>query len=341
MPHRRVVLASRPVGLPRVENFRLEDDRVPGLGPGEFLLANRILSMDAAIRGFLDDRPSYLPPVAIGETVRGMSLGQVLRSRRSDMPEGAYARALSGWADVSVLGQAIGLERVVPAPGIKLQSYMGALGPVGLTAWVGLNVIGQIRPGDTVVISAAAGATGSIAGQIARLSGCRVVGLAGSAEKIAYLQELGYHAAINYRAEPDLPAAIRVAAPDGVDVYFDNVGGATLEHMLPLMREHGRVVVCGMISDYNNADNPYPVRTLWQMVVKRLTMRGFLTYDHADRLAEAFQQLNDWVQSGAIKPLETVYEGLEQAPQAFIDLMSGKTMGKTLVRISANGEEQQ
>lgn len=333
MTHRRIVLASRPIGIPRPEDFRIEPDQVAEPGPGEFVVANHFLSMDPAIRGFLDDRPSYLPPVAIGETVRGMTLGQVVKSRRADLPEGSHARALAGWADVSLLGDALGLERFEPAPGIRLESYMGALGPAGLTAWIGLNEIGRISPGDTVVISAAAGAVGGVAGQIARLSGCRVVGLAGSPEKVRHLIELGYHAAIDYRAEPDLDAALRAVCPDGIDVYFDNVGGATLERMLPLIRERGRVVVCGMIDQYNDADHPYGVKTLWQLVVKRITMRGFLTYDHADRLAEASAALGEWVRSGALRPTETVYEGLESAPQAFIDLMSGRTMGKTLVRL--------
>lgn len=333
MAPRRIVLASRPVGIPRPEDFRIESDQVAEPGPGEFLLENHILSMDPAIRGFLDDRPSYLPPVAIGETVRGMTLGWVAKSRRADLPEGAYVRALAGWADMSLLGDALGLEKVDPAPGIRLESYMGALGPAGLTAWIGLNEIGRITPGDTVLVSAAAGAVGSVAGQIARLSGCRVVGLAGSPEKVQRLRELGYHAAIDYRAEPDLDAAIRAACPDGIDVYFDNVGGATLERMLPLMREHGRIVVCGMIEQYNDADHPHGVKTLWQLVVKRLTMRGFLTYDHADRLGEASAMLGEWVRSGELLPTETIYEGLERTPEAFIDLMSGRTMGKTLVRI--------
>jgi NADPH-dependent curcumin reductase CurA len=332
MTARRIVLASRPMGMPRSENFRIEEDRPPEPRPSEFLIDNHILSIDPAIRGFLDDRPSYLPPVAIGETIRGMTLGRVVKSRRPDIAEGSYVRALGGWADRLVLGDALGLETVHPAPGIRLESYMGALGPAGLTAWVGLKEIGRISAGDTVLISAAAGAVGSVAGQIARLSGCRVAGLAGSPEKARRLIELGYDVAIDYRAELDLDAALRSACPDGIDVYFDNVGAATLERMLPLMREHGRVVICGMIDQYNDADHPYGVKTLWQLVVKRITMRGFLTYDHADRLAEAAAELDDWVRTGALLPTENVYHGLERAPEAFIDLMSGRTMGKTLVR---------
>jgi len=329
-----IVLARRPAGAPAPGDFRIEPCTVPEPAAGEVLIANRILSMDPAIRGFLDDRPSYLPPVAIGETVRGMTLGEVVRSRNPALPEGSLVRALAGWSDFSLLGaDALGLERVDPLPGARIESYMGALGPAGLTGWIGLHEIGRIAAGETVLVSAAAGAVGSVVGQIAKLRGCRVIGLASSAAKCARLGELGYEAAIDYRAVPDLAEAIRAAAPDGIDIYFDNVGGATLEAMLPLMRERGRVVVCGMIGDYNDQDHPYPVRTLWQLVVKRLTMRGFLTYDHADRLAEANADLRRWVEEGALRPIECLYDGLASAPQAFIDLMAGRTMGKTLVRL--------
>lgn len=329
-----MVLARRPKGRPTEADFRIEACAVPDPGPGEALVVNRILSIDPAIRGFLDDRPSYMPPVAIGEAVRGMALGEVIRSRNPELPEGRLVRALSSWSEHVVLGpNALGLEIVEPLSGVPLESQMGALGPAGLTAWVGLEEIGRVAPGETVLVSAAAGAVGSVAGQIARLRGCRVIGVAGSAEKCARIRELGFEEAIDYRAAPDLAAAIRAAAPEGIDVYFDNVGGATLETVLPLMREHGRVVVCGMIGDYNDQDNPYPVRTLWQLVVKRLTMRGFLTYDHADRLEQANAELREWVRTGQLRPIECVYEGIASAPRAFIDLMAGRTIGKTLVRL--------
>jgi len=331
---RRIVLANRPVGAPAPGDFRMEEGAVPTPGEGEVVVAVRTLSMDPAIRGFLDDRPSYLPPVAIGETVRGMMLGEVVASRNPALPEGQLVRALGGWAEHILLGAgALGLETVAPAPGTRVETYMGALGATGLTAWVGLHEIGRIKAGDTLVVSAAAGAVGSLVGQIARLRGCRVIGLAGGPEKCAVLRELGFDAAIDYRATPDLAAAIRAAAPDGVDVYFDNVGGRTLETLLPLMRLHGRIVVCGMAEDYNHQDSPTPIHTLWQMVVNRLTMRGFLTYDHAECIPQAQADLDHWVASGAIRPLEALYEGLESAPAAFIDLMARRTVGKTLVRV--------
>jgi len=320
--------------MPVAEDFRLEDAPIPDLADGDVLVAVRTLSMDPAIRGFLDDRPSYMPPVQIGEPVRGMVLGEVIRSSNPKLPEGSLVRAMASWSERVVLGpKALGLEKVEPVPGVAVEALMGALGPSGLTAWVGMHEIGQVKAGETVLVSAAAGAVGSVAGQISRLRGCRVVGLAGGVGKCAVLQQLGFDAAIDYSATTDLAAAIREAAPDGIDIYFDNVGGQTLETVLPLMRVHGRIVVCGMIGDYNDQDRPTPVRTLWQLVVKRLTMRGFVTYDHWKRLNEAQADLNGWVTTGSLTSLETIYEGLESAPSAFIDLMARRTTGKTLVRL--------
>jgi len=336
---RRIILGERPVGEPRPGNFHFDSAKVPKLRSGQFLIANLILSMDPAIRGFLDDRASYLPPVAIGEAVRGMTLGRVIESENPAFPVGAIVRALAAWEELSVLSaDALGLEVVAPAPGVPLECYMGMLGASGLTAWIGLHEIGRISPGQTVVISAAAGAVGNVAGQIAALHGCRVVGLVGSAAKAARIRAIGFHDAIEYRNHPDLGAAVRGACPDGVDVYFDNVGGATLEAMLPEMRVHGSVVVCGMVSDYNHQEAPYPVRTLWQLVVKRLTMRGFLTYEHADRIPFAQSQLDRWVQTGALRSLDNIHVGIESAPAAFIALMSGSTVGKTLVRLSDHAD---
>lgn len=333
----RIVLARRPVGEPRESDFRLETAEVPALRPGEVLLANLFLSMDPAIRGFLDDRKSYLPPIAIGDPVRGMSLGRVVESRNPALPVGTVARALAAWETFSVLApDALGLEVVRPAADVPLEHYMGMLGASGLTAWIGLHEIGKISPGQTVVISAAAGAVGNVAGQIAALHGCRVVGIVGSAAKAAHIRALGFHAAIDYKSEKDIGAAVRAACPSGVDVYFDNVGGATLEAMLPEMRIHGTVVVCGMVSDYNHQEAPYPVRTLWQLVVNRLTLRGFLTYEHADRIPLAQSQLDQWVKSGALRALDNIHQGLESTPAAFIALMTGTTVGKTLVRLHSD-----
>lgn len=332
---RHITLARRPTGIPTPDDFALTEGPMPEPGPGEMLVKMRVGSVDPAIRGFLDDRPSYLPSVAIGAPINGMSLGEVVVSHNPDYPVGTIVRAFATWSDHYVIGaDALGLEVVQQQPGTDLHHYMGALGPVGLTAWVGLFAVGEAKPGETVVISAAAGATGSTVGQIAKAKGCRVIGLVGSAEKAKVILDLGFDAAIDYRTTPDIAAEITRAAPDGVDVYFDNVGGETLEAILPLMRLHGRVAVCGMIGQYNDADHPYGVKTLWQLVVNRIKMQGFITYDYPDVLEQAQRELDGWVEQGALKPLTNVREGFERLPEAFIDLMSGRTTGKTIVLIT-------
>lgn len=331
---KHIVLASRPTGVPVPENFRLEEWPEEAVGPGQMRVAARVFSVDPAIRGFLDDRPSYFPPVQIGAPVNGMSLGEVIESENPDYPVGTFVRTMATWSERYVIGaDALGLEKVQPAPGVPLYHYMGTLGPVGLTAWVGLKVIGQAKAGETVLVSAAAGATGSTVGQIAKIGGCRVVGLVGSDDKAETCRALGFDAVINYRTAGDLGAAIKAAAPEGVDVYFDNVGGETLETVLPLMRLHGRIAVCGMIGQYNDADHPYGVKTLWQLVVNRLTMRGFITYDHPEVLAEAQRDLDGWVADGRLNPLVNLRHGFERVPEAFIDLMSGRTTGKTMITV--------
>jgi hypothetical protein len=331
---RQIVLARRPQGVPVPEDFALVTAPMPAIGPGDILIRMRVGSCDPAIRGFLDDRPSYLPPVAIDAPINGMSLGEVVASNDPAWPVGTFLRTFATWSDHYVIrGDALGLERVDAAPGVPLQHYMGALGPVGLTAWVGLVAVGAAQAGETVVVSAAAGATGSTVVQLAKARGCRVIGLCGGPPKAAVVHGLGADVAIDYRAQPDLAAAIKAAAPEGIDVYFDNVGGDTLDALLPLMRHHGRIAVCGMVSQYNDADNPPGVKNLWQLVVNCLTMRGFLTYDHADRLAEAKAELDDLYARGALRPLENLREGFERLPEAFIDLMSGRTTGKTMVLV--------
>lgn len=331
---RQILLARRPTGVPVPEDFTLAHAPIPVPGEGEMLVRMRVGSVDPAIRGFLDDRPSYLPPVQLGAPIAGMSLGEVVASHNPAFPVGTLVRAFATWSDHYVLsGDALGLEVVRPQPGTELHHYMGALGPVGLTAWVGLFAVGEAKPGETVVVSAAAGATGSTVVQIAKARGCRVIGLVGNAEKARVITDLGADVAIDYRATPDIAAQIARAAPDGVDVYFDNVGGATLEAILPLMRLHGRIAVCGMIGQYNDADNPHAVGTLWQMVVSRLKMQGFITYDYPEHLEAAQRELDGWVSEGKLKPLANLRDGFEKLPEAFIDLMSGRTIGKTIVTI--------
>ena len=331
---RQIMLARRPTGKPVADDFALAEAPMPVPGPSQFLVRMKVGSVDPAIRGFLDDRPSYLPPVAIGAPIAGMSLGEVVESHDSDWPVGTLLRAFATWSDHYVIdAQALGLERVDPASGVPIEHYMGALGPVGLTAWVGLFVIGGAKAGETVLISAAAGATGSTVVQLAKAAGCKVIGLAGSADKAAAVRELGADVAIDYRSTNDLGAEIAAAAPDGINVYFDNVGGDLLDLALPLMAQRGRIALCGMIAQYNDADRPHGIEKLWQLVVKRVRIEGFLTYDHMAELPRAQAELDRLFASGQLRPLENMRDGFERLPEAFIELMAGRTIGKTLVRI--------
>lgn len=336
MMNRRIVLRSRPHGIPVPENFAIAEESVRELRDGEILLENLVFAIDPATRGMLDDRESYLPAVALGGVIPTMVLGRIVQSRNPDFKEGDLGRGYAGWEDYSILDPGnFAIENVKADPRVPLTTYMGALGWSGFTAFIGLKRIGEMTSGETVVMSAAAGAVGSVGSQIAKLSRNRVIGIVGSVQKARIItQDLGCDAAVNYREAENLSAEIRAACGGAADIYFDNVGGKTLETMLPLMRDHGRVVVCGMVSDYNHADEPYPVRTLWQVLVHRVTMRGFLAYEYPEMLAEAEGALTDWIVSGRLKPFENVTTGLENTPAAFIRLMSGKTVGKTVVRLS-------
>lgn len=334
--NRQVVLASRPQGVPVPENFRLAESPVRELEEGEILIENQVFAIDPAVRGMLDDRDdSYLPAVPIGGLVPTMVLGRVVQSRNPAFKEGDYGRGFVGWEEYSILNPSnFAIENVHVDPSVPLTAYMGALGWSGITAYIGLKRIGEMKAGDTVVMSAAAGAVGSVGGQIARLSGCRTVGIVGGQDKADLVTgTFGLDAAVNYRAEQDLATAIKAACPDGADVYFDNVGGTILDTMLPNMRDFGRIVVCGMIANYNNHAQPVPILNLWQVLVHRITMRGFLAYEHLDMLEEAEAQLSGWVKSGDLVALENVTTGIENTPSAFINLMTGKTIGKTIVRL--------
>lgn len=331
---RQILLAKRPTGVPTADCFELAEAPMPQPAEGQMLVRMRVGSVDPAIRGFLDDRPSYLPPVAIGAPIAGMSLGEIVESRNADWPVGTLVRVFATWSDHYVIGpEALGLERVEQDGGVPLQHYMGALGPVGLTAWVGLFEIGKASAGDTVLVSAAAGATGSTVVQLAKAAGCRVIALAGGPDKCDAARQLGADIAIDYRSTPDLADAIARAAPSGVDIYFDNVGGETLDAVLPQMAVHGRIALCGMIAQYNDAERAHGVERLWQLVVKRVTIRGFLTYDHPEVLAQAQAELDRLYSEGKLTPLENIRDGFAALPDAFIALMSGNTVGKTLVRI--------
>ena len=334
--NKQVVLKRRPQGVPLADDFAVVEAALTPLESGELRIRNRFFSMEPAIRGWLDDKPNYLPPIGLGEPIRAPSMGVVVESRHPQFAPGDMVRGLNHWETYSTLADStILLEKVEVAPDVPLSYYVGALGGSGLTAYVGLHDIGRMRSGETVVISAAVGAVGGVAGQIAKRRGCRVIGLVGSADKARIAtEELGFDVAINYRETGDLAAAVREVCPDGVDIYFDNVGGAMLDAMLTTMNVHGRIVACGMIAGYNQQDQPPPVYNLWEMVSRQLEMKGFLLFAYPDAIPPARAQLEAWVREGRFKVLEHKREGLENAGLLFSELMSGKTVGKTVLELT-------
>ncbi len=333
MPHcsRAIQLAVRPSGEPRPDDFRLVEVEVPDPDDGEVVVRNRWLSVDPYMRGRMDEGESYVPPFALGQPLDGGAVGEVIASGAPDMSVGQWVVHEFGWREVALVpadqAQPIDTDLAPPA------AYLGALGATGFTAYVGLFEIADLQPGQVVFVSAAAGAVGSIAGQLAKLHGCRVVGSAGSTAKVAYLRdELGFDAAFNYRNGP-VTELLRQAAPDGIDLYYDNVGGDHLEAALYVLRRYGRVVMCGSISTYNDAEPQPGPRNMFQAVTNRLTLRGFIVDDHMERMAEFHQQMAGWLREDKIRYRETVVVGLEHAPDAFIGLFHGDNLGKTVVKL--------
>ena len=337
LANRRIVLASRPSGSPGVENFRLEQSAVPEPAEGEVLLRTLFLSLDPYMRGRMSDAESYATPVALGEPMVGGTVARVVRSRSPRFSEGDIVAANGGWQDYSV-EPAAALRRLDPAsypPSLAL----GVLGMPGLTAYVGLLDIARPQPGETVVVSAASGAVGSAVGQMAKLKGARAIGIAGGAEKCAYVvEQLGFDACIDYRAE-DFRARLKAAAPGGIDIYFENVGGAVGDACFALLNNFGRMPVCGTIASYNaTAASTAPDRQaqrLRQILVRRQRIQGFIVMDHWDRLPAFLADAVPWVQQGGLKYREDVVEGLENAPSAFLRLFEGANFGKLLVRVAA------
>lgn len=335
MINRQMVLKSHPNGIPLPSDFELIESEVPTPGEGQMLVQNLYFSLEAAIRGWLDGKANYFEPIPLGGAIRGPSVAKIVRSNLAGFEAGEIIFGLHHWEDYSLSdANTILLSKLNPREGFPLSYYSGGLGGSGQTAYVGLHEIGKIKAGDTVLISAAAGATGSMACQIAKLRGCYVVGIVGSDEKVQLVTEtLGADAAINYKTASDLPAAIAAACPHGIDVYYDNVGGKTLDAALACMNTFGRVIGCGMISDYNHQDNPTPIYNMWKLVEKELTMKGFLLYTYMDCVPAAMDQIHSWVADGKIKVLENITEGLPNAGHAYSEMMKGATIGKNLVKV--------
>ena len=328
--NRQWLLAKRPVGMVGAANFEFREVPAPAPGPGEILVKSLYLSFDPAMRGWMEDRPSYIPPVGIGEVMRAGAVGQVVESNDESLPVGTFVSGMFGWQEYAIAGGG----RVTPiAAGTPLTWPLGVLGITGLTAYFGMLDLGQPKPGETVVVSGAAGATGSIAAQIARIRGARAVGIAGGAEMCARLRDAArLHAAIDYKSE-DVGARLSAECPNGIDVYFDNVGGEILDAVLARIALRARIVLCGGISGYNEKEPPPGPRNLMNIVRQRARMEGLIVLDYAPRFAEATAQLAAWVRAGELAHREDVQEGIENAVRTFLRLFSGENLGKQLLRV--------
>ena len=333
MQSRAVSLKNRPVGMPTPDDFQVTEVDVADPGDGEVLVENVCMSVDPYMRGRMWDRKSYVPPFQIGETLTGGSIGRVVKSNDPALPEGEHVESPFGWREAFVAPG--GQVRRIGSLEAPASAYLGVLGMPGMTAYVGLLDVGALQDGETVFVSGAAGAVGSAVGQIARIRGCTVIGSAGGPEKAAHLTEdLGFDHAIDYR-EGNLLARLREAAPDGIDVYFDNVGGEHLQAAIMCMRPNGRIPLCGAISQYN-ATSPVPGPNNLSMAIGLgLTLRGFIVSNFNHLRADFLGDMTAWVKSGELRYRETVFEGIERAPEAFIGLFTGVNTGKMIVNLRA------
>jgi NADPH-dependent curcumin reductase CurA len=330
---REIQLAARPAGEPAPSDFALAEVQLPDPGDGQILVRNVLMSVDPYMRGRMNDVPSYVPPFKLGEPLDGGAVGEVVASRADGFSEGDLVLHDRGWRELALL-DARHARRIDPAAADPA-AYLGVLGSTGLTAYVGLLDVAGLREGDVVFVSGAAGAVGSVAGQIAKLRGHTVIGSAGSAAKVAHLRDdLGFDAAFDYHDGP-VAKRLREAAPDGIDVYFDNVGGEHLEAAIGSLHRYGRVALCGAVSAYNATEPPAGPRNLALAIGKRLTLRGFIVFDHHDRRADFEREVGGWLREGRLAAHETIVEGgIDAAPGAFIDLLRGANTGKMLVRLA-------
>ncbi|HQR71948.1 MAG TPA: NADP-dependent oxidoreductase [Burkholderiaceae bacterium] len=328
--YRRIVLASRPTGAASVSNFRLEEVQTPVLQPGQFLVRNEWLSLDPYMRGRMNEGRSYAAAQPLGEVMVGGTAGTVVESRNPQYKAGDKVVGYLGWQEYGV-SDGSGIykadTRVIP-----LSAYLGPVGMPGVTAWYGLNRIIEPKEGETILVSAATGAVGSVVGQLAKLAGCRAVGIAGGREKCSYAEvQLGFDACIDYKTQ-DVGRALKDAAPQGVDGYFENVGGAIMEAVLPRMNAFGRIALCGLIAGYDN--QPIPIANPAWFLVSRLKLQGFIVSEHMDVWPQALKELGTQVATGGIKYRETIAHGIENAPQAFLGMLKGANFGKQLVKLA-------
>lgn len=326
----QVLLAQRPMGLVKKNHFKIVQTSVPEISQGQFLVRNHYLSLDPYMRGRMSEAKSYAQSVDIGEVMVGGTAGEVAASRHPGFNVGDAVLGAFGWQLYGV-SDGTGITKIDDRR-IPLSAYLGVMGMPGVTAYVGLLDIGQPKAGETVVVSAASGAVGSVVGQIAKLQDCRAVGIAGGPDKCRYVtKELGLDACVDYKTDRFWDDLVQ-ATPDGIDIYFDNVGGPIFDAVLNRMNSFGRIPLCGMISQYNTL-KPYGVRNLRQLLIQRLKMQGFIVTDHAERWADALADIGQWLIEGSLKYRESITQGLENAPEAFIGLLTGKNFGKQLVKL--------
>jgi NADPH-dependent curcumin reductase CurA len=333
--NRRFLLRERPTDRIGPETFELVEEEVPDIGDGEALVRTEWVSLDPTNRTWIDDTPTYLPPVAIGEVMRALGLARVVKSNHPGYEEGKLMQGLVGWQEYAVASDSAPL---LPTPDLDVapSSFLGVLGMTGLTAWVGITQIGKPQPGETVVVSAACGAVGSVAGQLAKAKGARVVGIAGGPDKTATLtNELGFDAAVDYKAD-DWAEQLRAATPDGIDVDFENVGGDIMDAVFARLNLRSRVALCGLISGYNEEGPPAGPRAFGNLLIKRSTLQGFIVLDHFHQAPEAVAEISALMAEGKLKPLETVVEGFEQLPEAINMLFDGANRGKLVLRVNGD-----
>lgn len=331
--NRQVLLAKRPKGLPDDSTFQFVETDIPEPGEGEVLVRTLYLSVDPYMRGRMSDAKSYAEPFKVGEPLTGGVVGEVVKSNAKNLSVGDIVTARLDWADYSVAKE--DYVRKVDPNAAPITTALYVMGMPGLTAYFGLLDIGKPKEGETIVVSGAAGAVGSIVGQIAKLKGCRVVGIAGSEEKIAYLKdELGFDAVVNYKTTDNIREELKAACPDGIDVYFDNVGGEITDAVISLLNFHARVALCGQIAHYNDTKIEMGPRFLPYILKHSILIKGFIVSDYADRQEEGMNDLAQWLKEGKIKYKENIVEGLENAPDAFLGLFRGDNLGKQLVKVS-------
>jgi NADPH-dependent curcumin reductase CurA len=332
----QIRLASRPKGRPSAENFTITAAPVPSPGDGQVLIRTQYLSLDPYMRGRMSDAPSYAPPTEVGAVMVGGTVGEVVASRAAGLSPGDVVLAYTGWQKYGV--QRAGAVRKLDPAAAPVSTALGVLGMPGFTAYAGLTQIGKPQPGETVVVAAASGPVGATTGQLAKIFGARAIGVAGGPEKVAYLKEIGFDAAIDHRS-PDFKAQLAAAAPDGVDVYFENVGAHVWDAVFPLLNDFARIPVCGLIGHYNATELPAgPDRTpvlMSAILRKRLTLRGFIQTEFvAELMGEFLERATGWVRDGSLQYKEHVVDGLENAPEAFIGMLDGTNFGKLLIRVS-------